>query len=282
MNYHCRDSYGTSKPKNKFAEQYPRTPEGWIKFPEDGEVRRAIFPEEVMKHPAKANLFMMEEIINYVSSPSDILLDPMSGTGSLLIAVTMGRRVVLIDVEEGYYHLQQEALEKLELVEPSVCDQATLLLGDCLAFLPLPCNHIIFSPPYGTALKRKSKPITKKDKVLGGEYDIPEYCYNPKNLSNLSDFLYNQKMEQIYQKCFASLPPGGTMTIILKDHTKGGKRIKLSDWAMRVSIRAGFELQDWFKRYSRGTGYLQLHKSKGVDVVEDEDLIIMQRPAKPK
>ena len=72
------------------------------------------------------------------------------------------------------------------------------------------------------------------------------------------------------------------MTIILKDHTKGGKRIKLSDWAMRVSIRAGFELQDWFKRYSRGTGYLQLHKSKGVDVVEDEDLIIMQRPAKPK
>ena len=68
------------------------------------------------------------------------------------------------------------------------------------------------------------------------------------------------------------------MTVILKDHMKAGKRIKLSDWMMRCSINAGFELHEWHKRYSPGSGYLKLWKTKGYTVVEDEDIITMRRP----
>lgn len=234
-----------------------------------------------MQHPAKANLFMIEEIVKHVSEIGDTILDIMAGTGSILVAALLDRRVVLIDVEEGYHRLQKEAVAKLTVASPEISTQATLLLGDCLAFLPLPgVDHIIFSPPYGTSMQRRKDPKADSDKYLSGSYKegLADYSASHKNVGRMSEFLYNRTMKNIYTKCFDCLPTGGTMTIILKDHMKAGKRIRLSDWALRCCVRAGFELFEWHKRHSPGTGYLKLWKSKGYEVVEDEDIIIVRRP----
>lgn len=62
--------------KKVFAEQYPRTNEGWIIFPKDriGGPRQELFPPEVMEHVAKYNFAMIESIIEYTTKPGDTII----------------------------------------------------------------------------------------------------------------------------------------------------------------------------------------------------------------
>jgi hypothetical protein len=85
-------------------------------------------------------------------------------------------------------------------------------------------------------------------------------------------------MAKVYDLCYQSLVPGGTMTVILKDYMRKGERQYLSRWLFKTAERAGFEPWLWYKRYSQGAGFLKLHKSKGNTVVEDEDIIILRKP----
>ena len=68
-----------------FAPDYPRNEQGWILFPRDVEWRRKLFPDGVFEHPAKANMFLIQELVRYLTEPGDVVLDPFGGTGTLLI-----------------------------------------------------------------------------------------------------------------------------------------------------------------------------------------------------
>ena len=262
----------------EFAPGFDHTEEGWVIFPEDASFRKDIFPPEVMGHPAKANIYMIESILNYVSKPGDIVMDPMSGTGTILVALTMNRGVIAIEIEELYLQLQKQALE---LMMPGLDNPYVLLLhGDCRKFLPLNANHIVFSPPYAAILKSNPLKAASTRSLAGSTYEdsIQHYSTSADNVGNLSRFLYNQAMEDVYQKCYQSLPSGGTLTVILKDYIEEQKRVFLSDWLQRVCIRAGFDQVDWFKRQSLGTGFLQLWRSRGMETVSDEDIVVFRRP----
>lgn len=230
-------------PSSDFASRYSRTEEGWVQYPEDAELRKAYFPPEVMGHPAKANLYMLESLVEFVSEPGERILDPMAGTGSIMIAATMGRNVVLVEVEEGYHDLQRRALDVFATMDPVLGQRVTLIHGDCMKVMPLPCNHIIFSPPYAGILKMPSGAQRESTRNLAGPYkdSIQEYSKDPANVGALNKFLYNQVMEKVYGLCFRSLPPGGTMTVILQDYMGieygERRRIYLSDWLLRTCIR---------------------------------------------
>jgi site-specific DNA-methyltransferase (adenine-specific) len=47
---------------------------------------RRFFPREAVRHPAKANLHLIERLIELVSSPGDLILDPFAGTFSTCVA----------------------------------------------------------------------------------------------------------------------------------------------------------------------------------------------------
>lgn len=268
----------------EFASGHARTKEGWVVFPEDSGLRKAHFPQEVMGHPAKANLYMIESIVEYVSEPGDMIIDPMSGTGSIMVAAVMGRPVVCIEVEEGYHQLQRRALDEFTVVNPELRGLITLIHGDCMKILPLPCNHVVFSPPYAGILKMKGGAVRESTRSLAGSYKdtIQDYSTNRDNVGTLNKFLYNQVMEKVYRLCLESIRPGGTMTIILQDYygKEYGerKRIYLSDWLLRCCIKMGFQQDAWFKRKASGTGFKRLWASRGYDVVEDEDIVVFRRP----
>jgi hypothetical protein len=63
---------------------------------------RRFFPREAVRHPAKANLHLIERLIELVSSPGD-LLDPFAGTFSTcVVSVLMGREAVGVEIEQEY------------------------------------------------------------------------------------------------------------------------------------------------------------------------------------
>lgn len=261
-----------------FATEYERDEHGWVVFPSDAQYRKEMFPVEVNQHQAKANVFLIQSCIEYVSEPGQLLLDPFGGTGTLMVGALIQRDVMLIEISPEYHNLQQIALDKLEEIAPGIRDHVSLVNSPLQTVLPIPdlADHIIFSPPYASIMKSKGtdKLTTEKTK-----YKMAEYTFtSPLNMGLMNDFLWAQEMEQVYKKCYNTLKPGGSMTIIVKDHYKDRVRIGLTQKAINVCIRVGFQLFDHQKWAAPGSVYTHIYKSKGMAVVEDEDIVVFRRP----
>jgi hypothetical protein len=253
--------------------------------PRDAELRNKYFPAGI-KHQAKYNLYMLKEVIDYVSEPGERIMDIMSGTGGTMLAATMGRKVTCIEISpkwtEEYIRTNKAHILS---VCPGVKDTDILIINSaCQDVLPLPCDHIIFSPPYSVIMKKASKTgeFTKGD-ITGDFYGVSaeefaEYSNNPGNVGGLNKFMYTQLMGEIYGLCAKSIRPGGTLTVIIKDYIENQKRQYISKWVSTSCIKAGLELKDWFKWNAPGGPFLNIYRSRGWEVVEDEDIMVFRRP----
>ncbi len=266
----------------KFAPEYPKNDDGLILFPRDSNYRKELFPLlKLDDHPAKANIYLVQAIVEYVSEPEETVMDIMAGTGTIMTAALIGRRVVCLDIEEDYAKILEQGANSLEAIAPGIRDMITIIEGDCLMLLPLPItDHIIFSPPYSNIMRKtggKSGDVLDKlsRETLGD--GMLKYSKNPNNIGNLNEFLYHQKMERIYKKTLESLPIGGTLTIIIKDHIDKGERMFLGERAKRDCIRAGYELDSHHRWLPPGTIYTSFMRARGDTVVDEEEVIILRR-----
>lgn len=253
-----------------FAEQYKRDEGGFILFPADQKRRKELFIDEVSKHPAKANLWLVEELIKHTSKPGNTVVDIMAGSGTILVGALLDRRVVCIDLNPLYVEWQGMSALKMGLDAGKVI----ILQGDCRKILPIPCQSIIFSPPY-SQLMDKGGGIFRREKGLQESYT--GYQSDPKNLGNLNDFLFNQAMQEVYKLCAESLPLGGYMSIIIKDRLKGGKREPLGYRCVQSVLKQPFVLDEWYKWKTPGTQFRHIHKAKGDEVIEDEHILIFRK-----
>ncbi len=263
----------------EFAPQYPRNDEGWVLFPiNDINRRRELFPEEVFNHPAKANIYLIEALIEYLTEPGQTVLDPFGGTGTILIAATVGRNIITVELEQGYHDLILSIYDQW-LRDPRFEEEGLgnviSVQGDCRLVLPIPCHHAIFSPPYSTALGSKSDSI-KQTKWKARDH-IEAYSASVTNLAQLNVFYYGQAMRTVYQKIHQSLSPGGSMTVIIKDQMKGNTRVFLSQDCIRWASAAGFVLWEWYKWRPKGSPFTDIAAFKGANVVRDEDIIIFRK-----
>jgi len=261
----------------EFASEYPRNEEGLILFPRDSDYRKELFPLlKLDEHPAKANIYLVQAIVEYVSEPEETIMDIMAGTGTIMTAALIGRRVVCLDIEQPYIEILEEGANSLEAIAPGIGEMITIIEGDCLKLLPLPItDHIIFSPPYANIMKKKKLDKLSAEMIGDG---LLKYSKHPDNIGNLNEFLYHQMMERIYKKTLDSLPAGGTLTIIIKDHIEKGQRMFLGERAERDCIRAGYELVLHEKWLPPGSAYVSFMRARGDVVVDDEDIIILRRP----
>lgn len=262
----------------EFAPGRKRNEDGWIIYPSDTAWRKSLFPPQVMKHPAKMQMWLQKDIIEYVSKPGDVIMDPTAGTGTVMIAALEGKPVICMDIEERYHQLEQEVYDGLKQSHPDM-SPVTLLLGDCRFLLPIQCNHIITSPPYAGAMDiRKVRKGEEDDELVEADRQMVEYSKDKRNISKLNTFLYNQAMERVYKLCYESLIPGGTLTIVLKDRIEKGKRVYLSKWVDRVCKKMGFAEHSWFKWKAPGSRFTSDRRAKGLETVDDEDVIIWRKP----
>lgn len=263
----------------QFASEYPRTDEGWVKFPADSAYRKGMFPEEVNKHPAKANVYLIQSIIEYVSEPGQLLLDPMAGTGTLMVGALIGRDIICIEISPLFYKIQMDARAYLEKIAPGTGEHISIFNLPCQQFLPLHgdvVDHIIFSPQYAGIMYKKSV-NDQWNKDIG--YDFVEYGNQPLNLGNMSDFIWGHEMEMIYKKCYDTLKPNGSMTLIVKDHIEKGQRVQLVQKATDASIRTGFihNPDEHFKWAAPGMPYTAARRAKGIETVDDESIVILRK-----
>ena len=242
-------------------------------------LRRQLQSEESMRHPAKANIYMMEDIWRYVSLPGEVIVDFFGGTGTTGIATREGREVILIELEHPFTKIQDRNNEILQRLYKK---GFVTIKGDNRKILLSMKNidHIMGSPPYAGAMTRKAitEESSESDKQLTGNMMVGEYTASPENLGIANKFQYNMRMTRLYEAAFNALRPGGTMTTIMGDITRNGKRVALSRWVYTTCQRIGFEVLMHFRRYMPGTSYKAVHKARGLYVVNDEDIIIFRKP----
>lgn len=262
-----------------FAPGYERVENGWIKFPSDVKLRKSLFNQEVFDHPAKANLYLLQSIVEYVSEEGETILEPFGGTGSILIATQMGRKVVMVELEPYFQELIKDGIDRFQAGET-----AKVVGGDCRLVLPLFCHHAIFSPPYGNVLSQTG--LKKGRNFKSGEEGSLQKQFgaysgssaNGLNIGRLSDFYYVNAMEEVYKRLFMSIPTGGTMTVLTKDHMGADKkRVMLGADCIRMAGKAGFRLKDWFKWKAPGAVTQKIAIAKGAEAVLDEDIIIFSK-----
>ncbi|MCK9597457.1 MAG: hypothetical protein M0R06_00375 [Sphaerochaeta sp.] len=265
--------------KEIFAPGYDRDDEGRVLFPRtDTDLRNLYFTyTDSTVHVAKCNGHMILELVKYVSEPGETVLDPFGGTGTILLATTLGRKVIAIELEEIFQKTIELNIQALGKDIPDIDDKAMLIPGDVMQVLPLYgiADHAMFSPPWANVLRKKAVDQFTIDAGYGA---ATNYTESPENIGNLSDFLYHQVMERFYKKMFETIKPGGTMTIIIKDRIEKGKRIYQGKRAERDCIKIGFEPVAWNKWYAIGGGFAAYNRSIGLETVDEEDLITLRRP----
>jgi DNA modification methylase len=260
-----------------FAPEYAINERGWIRFPSDSDYRKAMFPAEVNQHPAKANVYLVQAIIEYVSNPEDTIMDVMAGTGTIMVGALIGRSVICVEISPKFHSMQVDALSKLENIAPGIGSAISLINLPCQLFLPVPdlSEHIIFSPQYAGILKTKGTDQWNQDTA----YDFEEYSKQPLNLGTMSEFLWMHEMAKVYQKCYESIKAGGTMTLIIKDHISAGERVELTQRAIASCLEIGFSYDntEHFKWAAPGMPYTAARRARGEATVDDEDIIVLRK-----
>lgn len=260
-----------------FAPEYERNEQGWILFPRDVSKRRSYLNEDLISrvslHPAKMQVFLTEEIIKYVSEPGETILDPFGGTGTTMICTTMGRPAIILELEDEFYSIIQDTYNHWVATDRNPAS-ALILQGDNRQLLPLPCDHIITSPPYASTLLTT---IGNSKIAQDNAAQITTYAKSALNIGRLNPFIYAQQMDKLYDKMVESVRRGGTITIVIKDQMQKEKRIMHSVPCIKSMTSRGMVVKDWFKWKAPGTAFQAIQRKKGNSIVEDEDIIIFTK-----
>ncbi len=139
-------------------------------------------------HPAKMILPLQRWLVERYTQPGDVILDPMAGSGTILIACTMGRNVVAVELEDKFIKMQRDNWAKIQTIGPemgSTMGTATIHQGDARALEGLLADTIITSPPYADRGQGQGKEY-HPERMVGTETGLGRgYSDNPSNIGNL-------------------------------------------------------------------------------------------------
>ena len=185
-----------------------------LKLKSDVKRRKQFFTGVSFSHPAKMAMGLQEFLFDRYSKPGDIVLDPMAGSGTVLIGALMGRHIICVELEPKFIKMCEDNWAKLQTMPLYLGTEkrgwARILQGDArdleqvLGSLPNtknkanttssevgleatlePADCIITSPPYAETIGRDAKyyeNINTENKrralAMYGK-QLPSYSANP-------------------------------------------------------------------------------------------------------
>jgi methylase of polypeptide subunit release factors len=249
-----------------------------------------------------AGMPLLTWLVARYTAPGDTLADPMAGTGSLLLAATLQRNVILREVEPRWLDICQRNAASIR--DRAGMFAGTIQVGQHDAREPwgYTCDHIIVSPPYGNKISARQttrnrattlqRLVRQRDTfvsdrwrsllrqqemsgALGAEYF--HYGESSAQIGHLRGAAYWQAMTPIYRYARVALRPGGFLIVVIKDHIANRQRVCTADATVQVCEAIGFRL---LERHQRALGSLSLwqrrRKERGEPVVEEEDILVLQ------
>ena len=236
--------------KNRLNELDPKS---WLKFQKSWFIhnppRRR---KDVLRHPAKFPESLAQEFIEFFTKRGQVVLDPMAGTGSTLVAaLRSGRNSYGIELNPAYSEITLQVLaeERAELDEGAEELTAEIITGDAAQIndhvkqYKIPTIDYVFtSPPYWDMLRMRGA-MTQKNRRQINELDV-FYSDNPDDLGNIEDYdQFLERLVSIYTSIKPYLRARAYLTIIVKNIKKGGKIYPLA-WDLAKQLGVTYTLKD--------------------------------------
>lgn len=236
--------------RNKLNELDPKT---WLKFQMSWFIhnpppRR----KDVLRHPAKFPETLAQEFIEFFTQRGQVVLDPMAGTGSALVAaLRCGRHSIGVELNPTYADIARQVIASEREMLGAAVDalEATVITGDAAHICeyadaqPLPLvDYVLTSPPYWDMLRARGAQ-TQRQRRNSSELDV-FYSEDPNDLGNISDYdQFLQRLADIYAHLKPLLRSGAYLTIIVKNIKKGGEIYPLA-WDLASRLRSVYQLKD--------------------------------------
>ena len=240
--------------KRKFRNRLNDLPtKEWLKFQKSWFVhnppRRK---DDVLRHPAKYPETLAQEFIEFFTKQGKVVLDPMVGTGSTLVAgMRSGRHSYGIELNPEYAQVARDVvLQEQENLGDSASHLTTEVInGDAAEIANIISNHkipiidyVITSPPYWDMLHAKGAE-TQNNRRQDENLDVV-YSDDPNDLGNIDDYdEFLQRLVKIYIGLKPFLKPKAYITIIVKNVKKGGVIYPLA-WDLGKQLNGTYALKD--------------------------------------
>lgn len=174
-----------------------------IEFTQDTEERRRWFRAASFSHPAKMVLGLQIYLIEHYTKVGETILDPMAGSGTVLVGCALGRNIICVELEEKFCDMMRANWEKIKSLGPMLgykMGRAQILQGDArnidnVLFHP-PVDKIVTSPPYAESLDRD------------------EHKVQNSRVKAMMDYSYTDKKHGKSTGQIASLPYGEISAVI--------------------------------------------------------------------
>jgi DNA modification methylase len=227
-------------------------PKEWLKFQKSWFVhnpppRR----KNVLRHPAKFPETLAMEFITFFTKTNEVVLDPMAGTGSSMVAaLRTGRRSYGIELNPAYADIARQVIaEERQSLGSTAQLACELFTGDAANIIDLAANHdippvdyVFTSPPYWDMLHARGA-ATQKNRRSTDDLDV-FYSNDPNDLGNIIDYdQFIERLSQIYISMQPVVQPGAYLTIIVKNIKKGGKVYPLA-WDLAKRLGSTYTLKD--------------------------------------
>ena len=159
-----------------------------ICFSQDTKERKQWFTGMSFSHPAKMHLSLQIYLLEHYTKAGETILDPMSGSGTILFACTLGRNVVCVELEEKFCKMQKDNWEKIKGIGPMLghkMGEAVILQGDARDLGALFADKIVFSPPYAETNTTGRKNTYKGSHGPNSQVQLEDYRKSAGNIGNL-------------------------------------------------------------------------------------------------
>lgn len=208
--------------------------------------------KDVLRHPAKFPETLAQEFIEFFTKRGQVVLDPMVGTGSTLVAaIRSGRHSYGIELNPEYASVAQQVVQdefetlgehSKGLTAQVINADATHISGIFRDYeLPM-VDYVITSPPYWNMLHARGAE-TQRQRRSHDNLDVV-YSKDPNDLGNIPDYdEFLERLTDIYRSMQPFLKPKSYLTIIVKNIKKGGVIYPLA-WDLARILSETYVMKD--------------------------------------
>ncbi len=236
--------------KNKLNDLSPKD---WLKFQKSWFIHNPPPRQKgVLRHPAKFPETLAKEFISFYTKANQVVLDPMAGTGSTLVAaLRVGRHSFGIELNPIYAEIARQVISgerKSAGLEASDL-RSEMITGDAAHLSEIVCQHqiplidyVLTSPPYWDMLHVRGADNQSRRRQ-SDRLDVV-YSADSADLGNIHDYdEFITQLTRIYAGMQAFIRPGAYLTIIVKNVKKGGRIYPLA-WDLAHQLGNTYALKD--------------------------------------
>ena len=209
-------------------------------------------------HPATFPVSLAKRVISLFSHEGELVLDPFTGSGTVLLAAQdLNRNALGFDLQEKYIELCKSRLINNNFFNNS---KQIPILDDALNiqdYLEKETLSLIFtSPPYANLLNRQRKNKSRRGETRNNDQfmKIEQYSQDPRDLGTMPIDIYTQNMGDIFERLLPLLKPKAHCVINVPDMWWENKRITIHVALIEELRKRGYELRNiiiWGQTYRK-------------------------------